>query len=555
MLTPAEQTLFRRLAVFAGGCTVEAADAVCERVGRLEITTLAGLASLVDKSLLSALGEGDDEVGPRFGMLETVREFALAQLLAGSDAEAAHREHARYYLSLAEHAERELNGPAQEAWLNRLETEHQNFRAALRFAKHAGDVELGLRLVAALGPFWTARGHLEEAQTWLDTFLESAESIDIPDTVRARALCAGASVFALLCGHNERSLSTLREALELAQRAGDDATAAVMLWQLGTDYSATADFRRGQELLAESLTLFQRLGDQSGICAVLMGLATPPRFQGDFERATAIFGEALSVARELGHSRRIAEILAKLGSLESERGRPECSAPFYEEARGIYRRLGDPFGIADILLRSGETAVDMGEFEDALDLLEASLPIFQSQGSSIAVAHVRLYQGEAALRMGDLGRAEELASQSLEVLIGFGDCRFTCDARLVLADVAREQHNLERALTLYKTSLSALRNLNARPLMAQCLERMVLFAALRELAGPAARLHGAAQALRAGMGAEIPPADRERYNHALADVREQMGKEAFDAAVGEGKAMTLDQAVDYALDEVTAGSD
>lgn len=548
LLSPDEQTLFRRLAVFAGGCTEAAADTVFGSLGRLEITTLAGLESLVDKSLLRVQGAASDEGMPRFIMLETIREFALAELLSGPEAKTAFQEHARFYLSVAEDAERELRGQGQEAWLNRLAAEHQNFRAALRRMKRTNDIESGLRLVSALSLFWSARGHLEEARTWLDTFLATSESPTVSDSVRARALFVDSIVSGTLHGHNERSLSALNEALSLAHRAGDDATAAAALWDLGMQHHATADFRRGEELLTESLTRYRRMQDRTGVCAVLVGLAVAPRYQGDFERATAIYTEALGIARDVGDIRRLAEILAKMGNMESERGRPELSAPFYEEALAIYRRLGDQFGTADIMLRSAETAIDLGEFADAWDLLEECLPIFRSHGVSIAVAHAQLYQGEAALGMGDLSRAQELGAQCLDTFIGVGDRRFAADSLCLLADVASAQQDLARALSLYRQSLAAHHELNTRPFIAQCLERMLLLAVRQRLAERAARLHGAARSLHAAMGSQIAPTNRERYNRALVAACEQLGREAFAAEVVVGEAMTPDQSVAYALD-------
>jgi predicted ATPase/DNA-binding XRE family transcriptional regulator len=546
LLPPAEQALFRRLSVFSGGCTVEAAEAVCRNPDSLAVDTLDGLTSLVDKSLLIVHGDGEQERTPRFSMLETVREFAYDELVAESEAEAVRNEHARYYLSLAEKARADLSGPEQGARLLWLEGEHQNFRAALRTARDHDDVELGLRLVAALWPYWLARSHFEEAQKWLDRFLARAETPDIPIGVRARALYAGGSLVAVQ-GDNDRVVSLMEQALALARQAGDDATAAAALRLLALTNHARGRFRDGEALLNESLALYRRLDDRVGVCTVLTGMAGAARFQGDFERAVHLYQEALDLSRANGDIHATADILARLGNLETERGKPERSHGLYEDARALHRGLGDRFGMADILLRSAETAVVMGDPARALRLLEDCLPVFRSLGIDYAVAFVHLFQSEACLGVGDLTRAETLGGRALQYFRTIGDLRCAGDAVTVLADIARERQDLDQALVLYKAAIVTHTELNLRPSVAKCLQRMAVLAAGQGQPKRAACLHGAARSLRAAMGAAMAPAERELYERCLDGVCSQLGEPAFAASVAEGEAMTLRQAVHYAV--------
>src|SRR5579872_6855487 len=215
LLDPTEQTMFRRLSVFSGGCTLEAAQAVCEAVGALDLDTLDGLASLVDKSLVTVHRSDREDDTSRFDMLETVREFAHEQLVASAEAAAAHREHARYFLTLAEQSDQVRAGVNHSGWPQRLEQEHENLRAALQTARQLDDTELGLRLAAALVPLWLSHNHFQEARGWLEVVLPWCGAPSISPATRARVLHA-AGRLTLAQGGLERAALLLGQALALA---------------------------------------------------------------------------------------------------------------------------------------------------------------------------------------------------------------------------------------------------------------------------------------------------------------------------------------------------
>jgi tetratricopeptide (TPR) repeat protein len=516
-------------------------------MGQLDLETLDGLASLVDKSLLTVREMPGNERRPRIGMLETVKEFARDQLLASSEAEAVQREHARYFVALAGEARPELSGPDQSEWLDRLEQEHDNLRAVLRMAQQTEDIGLGVDLAGTLWPFWWARNHFEEAQRWLDAFLPRSEAAGVSPPVRAHALHAAGALVGVQ-GDNGRSVSLLRQALVLARQTAEDECTAATLQLLGETERGRGHYQLAEELLEESLTVYRRLDDQPGVCAVLSAWAGVARYQGDYARAVTLYREALALSRTIGDVRRVADTLARLGSLASEQGRPSASVPPYEEALTLHRQLGDTFGIADILLRSGESATDLGDYAGAMELLDESLKLSSSLGTDYAVAYVLLHQAEAAIGLGNLEEAKALAGRSLALFQHIDDSRCTAFALMKLADVAREQLDYRQALALYKESLTLHWKLNTRPGMAQCLERMALLACAQGLGERAARLHGAAAALRDAMGSVMAPADRVRYDQSMAVVRGQMEDEAFAAQEAEGRAMSLEQAVTCALE-------
>ncbi len=548
LLRPAEQTLFRRLSVFAGGCTLEAAEAVCQAIGHLELDILDGLGSLLDKSLLTVREqEGPGEARqPRFGMLETVREFAHDQLLSSSEAEAAHREHARYFLALSEAARTKVRGPDQSTWLERLEQEHDNLRAALNTAHQMDDVGLGLHLAAVLWPFWLARGHFKEAQEWLDRFLPRSEAAGVSPSIRAYALYAAGTLANVHSG-NELAISLLRQALVLARLSGDDRCTAAILAQMGGTEGGRGNYQVSEQLLDQSLAIYRRLDDRPGLCAVLSDRAGIARYQGDYERAAALYHEALVLSRAIGDTRRVAYVLARLGNLATDQGRPSEALPLYEEALALRRQARDTFGIADVLYRLGSAATDIGDYPGATVCYEESLDLYRSLGNKYGVAYVLLNQTESAIGMGDLEGARALAVQALALFEELGDRRCIAMVLMHLGDVAREQHDYQQAMACYSESLTLHWKLNVRPGIARCLESMTRLACVQGQGERAARLHGAAAALRGALNAVMPPAERARYDQDLAVARGQMDDQAFATGEAEGQAMSVEQVVEYAL--------
>ncbi|HEY3230832.1 MAG TPA: AAA family ATPase, partial [Roseiflexaceae bacterium] len=268
LLDEAEQTLFARLGVFVGGCTMEAIEAVCATDGTIGSDILESLATLVDKSLLK---QHEDSAGePRFAMLETIREYALERLALSDEAEVVRQTHAAYYLALAEAAEPELRGSQEDRWSRRWEAERDNLRATLRwYAKRDETAQLA-RLGGAIWWFWNIRGHWSEGRGWLEQAL--AHSTLLPPALRAKTLLG----------------------------------AGWLTCQL-------SDFAPAHELLDESLALFRELADDRGIADALIGLAIVAYDQSDYPRAEALLGESLVFCRELGDKPRITLALDMLG--------------------------------------------------------------------------------------------------------------------------------------------------------------------------------------------------------------------------------------------------
>ena len=427
LLEPGEQTLFRRLAVFVAGCTLEAAEAVGQAIDDLPLEVLDGLESLVSKSLLRQDMRSDGE--PCFTMLETIREYAAERLAVSGEEAALQRAHAAYYLALAEEVEPALTGPAHETWLKRTEEEHDNYRAALGWALRHGETRMALRLAIGLQWFWYFRGHLREGRQWLEAALAMPGTV--PPDLRASALS-------------------------------------------GTGSLATAqgDARRARESLEASLALWREVGDDAWTSRVLHNLGVLALLEGDEARATALLEESLALARDLDD------------------------------------------------------------------------PDFAQTGQILNLAYLAI----AALSRGDHARATELAQQSLALSRAVGFAPGISEALNTLGWVAVEEGDTARAALLLSESLALLRDTGNRQGLPWNLESAAAVAGSLGYGTRAARLLGAADALRELIGSPLPPSERARQERYIMAACAQLDQATWDAAWAEGRAMTTEQAIAYALE-------
>ncbi|HEX6509508.1 MAG TPA: AAA family ATPase, partial [Chloroflexota bacterium] len=303
-LSPQEQIIFRRLGVFVGGFTLEAAEAIATDAEPHPMDVLEGLGSLVDKSLLQR--EDGGQGGYRFRLLESMREFALEQLAQAGERDAAGRCHAMHYLALAEQAEPDLIGPRQREWFLRLEETQDNLRAALEWLLDHDEGEPALRLAAALGHFWEIRGHLAEGRRWLEAAL--ARAAPAAPSHRAQALTwLGAILVMSVDGmaadgidpaaHAEDVLS---DGMELARTVGDAVSIARGLTFLGILSLQTGEWERGRQILQEAQTCWQDAGHDLEIIQTVVPLGVIAFLQGQDEEALHLMDKILSRYRDVG---------------------------------------------------------------------------------------------------------------------------------------------------------------------------------------------------------------------------------------------------------------
>jgi non-specific serine/threonine protein kinase len=344
LLGEPEQKLFGRLSVFASGWTLEAAETVGAGDGIEKEDVLDVLLRLVDKSLVVARTSGDG--GARYRMLEPVRQYALERLKESGEVDATRSRHAVFFLALAEEAEEVTGGARQALWLERLEQEHDNFRAALSWAVDRREAELGLRLSAALGGFWFIRGYFTEGHLWLTETLENTSASAEP--ARAKALVY-AGWLAWERGDYEQSKKFSEEALTLSRKLGDKVNTAAALYSLGTAAMIETEFERALALLEEARSLQQTLGDMVGLARTIAILGLLAMAQRDHIRAQALYEEGLPAARKANDGLAIAYALCLGAHAALIRGEHQQVKVLCEEGIKLSQEMGYKHALVLIL--------------------------------------------------------------------------------------------------------------------------------------------------------------------------------------------------------------
>jgi len=535
-----EQLLFRRLAVFVGGCTMEAAESVCNGAGDLRLVLLDGLASLVAKSLLRQVEGVDGE--PRFSMLETIREYAFERLNQSGEAEVQRRCHAQFFLALAEAAEPRLRGQEQEIWLARLEAEHSNLRAALAWCQEAADgAQAGLRLAGALGRFWEIRGHRNEARAWLQSVLARPEAAQ-PTVARAKALHEAGYMAQF------GEIALFEESLTLARALGVNEICAQVLYSLGWCTYFRGDAARGMALLEESLALYQELGDRWGTAEALRDLAEVVRDRGDLQQSAALLEESLTISQELGDKRGMAETLCDIGRVARDQDDLARAAAWYEQSLPLARHLKDKRISARAIRGLGKVARDQGDLARAAALSEQSLNLARDVGDLEGIADALCDLAEVALQQGERTRAQALFQEALSL---YRAAEHHLDVAWVLVDLGRMAHlrgDDTEALADFAESLSRFREWGHMGGITCCLDALAGIVGAQGKLERAMRLLAAAEALRDARGVQLSTADRAEWERNLALARAQLGETAFAAAWAEGHAMPLENAIAEAID-------
>jgi predicted ATPase/serine/threonine protein kinase len=373
LLNPAEQALFRRVSVFAGGCTLEGVEAVCDTRQDLGVDVLEGMASLVDKSLVQQVESSGSEF--RFVMLDTVREYGVECLAASGEEPETRRAHAAYCLVVAEECAAPDADPATPECVNLLEAEHDNCRAALEWLTRTRDAEWGLRLGTALFRFWETREYLAEGRESLGKLLKIPGAAG-PTKARERVLFA-AGVLASDQGDYAAAVSLMRESLDIAVRLGDKQGAAVSLNGMAVLARDQGDVAGARSLMEESLGLWRELGDQKAVARALSNLATVVKLQGDLPRSRALHEECMSIFGSLGDRTGVAWSLDHQGDVVRDQGDYAAARALYEQGLALFRELGDRWGIAGTLADLGNLAREQGDFAAADSLYRQSLKMFR----------------------------------------------------------------------------------------------------------------------------------------------------------------------------------
>jgi predicted ATPase/class 3 adenylate cyclase len=410
LLSEDEQRLFARLAVFVAGCLLEAAETVCQRDGQRPIDVLDTLASLVEKNLLREEQAGAAE--PRFSMLETIRDYALDRLEASGEAPELRRRHAEYFLVLAETSEPEILGADQLEWLERLDAEQDNFRAAYGFLLEAGEAELALRLIGTLRRAWVARGYLAETRSLLEDALLNIGRVAPP--VRAKALY-GLGRVALVQGDYDAALTRLEESALLFGELGDRDGLAYSLADQGWIAAERGDPAQARRLAGAGLAEARRAGNKTTSAAALHVLACAALDERAYARARSLFDESLGLRRELGDKRNTANSLCFLGAVELLDGEYGPAKALLEESLTLARELRNVLVECAALANLALVALLAGDAEEAARFAAESLGLCRDVGDKRttveclhAFAGVAAAQGEPHRSVVLSGAAERL---------------------------------------------------------------------------------------------------------------------------------------------------
>ena len=412
LLTPEEQVLLARLGVFVGGWTLEAAERLMSDVTpNSSLVTLDTLTSLVNNNLVVQQEHGGE---PRFTLLETVRAYALERLAERGEEETVRQRHAEYYLTLAEEADPHLRTAAQQVWLDRLDVESDNLRAALVwFMERAADAEAGLRLAGALGWFWTMRGHLSEGRDWSAKALQRGSGAR--PALRARALFMTGS----------------------------------LAWQQG-------DLAVARSLLEESIALYRELGPAQRweLAWALSGAAMVAAYQADHDAARAAGEETVALARQVGNKWILALALNPVGEACMMRYDYAAARPWFEESLALFREIGDKWGIGVPLLDWGYMDSIQGNYDAARARLEESIRMHRQVGERWMQSLSLNVLAQVAQQQGDYQQAAMLYDESLDLLRKMGLETSIADVLHNLAHLAQAQGHDPLAARLYKESLA-----------------------------------------------------------------------------------------------------
>jgi predicted ATPase/DNA-binding CsgD family transcriptional regulator len=500
LLDAHEQRLFKRISVFAGGCTLQALEAINAALGDVEEagSMLERVASLIDKSLLQQIEPEREEL--RFMMLETIREYGREVLISKGEMEATQRAYAAYYLALAEEAEPMLILAGQEHWLLRLEQEHENLRAALSWLLEQDEIELALRMCSALGPFWRVRDYLNEGWNFLERALSAKK--EVATVVRAKALIGTGMITSLV-----------------------------------------GNFDQAETLGNEALRLFRELGDTLGLVAALCTLGQVALDRSDYVAACTLVEEALVLSREVNDLWAIASSLWLLSYAAFEQGDYVKARTLIEEALTLSREMNNTWAIASSLVRLAQIFFFQGDHVRAYSMAGESLALARKVGDKKWIAYALAILGYVAFVQGDQARSRSLLEESLTFHKEVRDLRGISIGLYSLGWLEFVQGNLVTARALFEESQVMLKKIHLQWHYALCLDGLAAVVSAQEHPEWAAQIWGATETLRETLGLSTPPLIRVLYESTITAARAYLGEKAFAGIWAEGRTMTPEQAL------------
>ncbi|HEX3303943.1 MAG TPA: tetratricopeptide repeat protein [Thermomicrobiales bacterium] len=505
LLSADDRRVFRLLGVFSGGFGLDALETVVERrngAGGAELIDLdlllEQMTDLVDHSLVRRVDHGADE--PRFALFQTIQEYATDLLEEAGEGVESRRAHGEWVAALVLRAEPQLTGPDQMIWFERLETEHDNIRAALTFAIHQQEADLGQRIGGHLWRFWWLHGHLTEGSRWLEQVL--ALPGEVPPSTRGYAVHALAAMAEEL-GNFEVAIPGYERALDIAREIGDEHLQAHANTALGNVGLARGNYDESVSRSRDALALFERLGDRRGIAGCHHNIATVAYHRGDLEAAEAGYRHAMEELAAIGDERSRVMILANIGVIAFERRDFETAQQIQEEAAATMRSMGDEIGYCNSLANLAGVLIELGDSARAMELNRQALEIAERIGLKRNLGYIRSGIGQ---QLRDRGENAEAAQYLLASLVDLQECGDQAAVANVLGTLAEMAHTLGDSIL-------------------------------------GARLFGASRGIRDAIGTSHAPDQVEDYERVLGLVRTGAGDEAFEAAWAAGMTAPIEETV------------
>jgi tetratricopeptide (TPR) repeat protein len=510
LLSEEEQTLFAGLSVFSGGFTLEEAEAIfSQTITSKPISDL--LVSLLDKSLLQRTLNRGDQAEPRFMMLATVQQYALERLRSLTGESQTRDAHLAFFLGFAEQADRAIHGPDQVKWMDRLEMEHDNFRAALDWCGSVKDTQSALRLVGALGWTWIVLYHHSELHTWFD------QVRTLPN------LAAYPELYARVLNHMGREN-----------------------WLLG-------NYKTAETVLSNAREIWLRLGTpgERGLADSLHLTALVTRSaDADDNRAQSLFEQGLELYRKHGDLRGTASAVFNLGSIADARGDDAMALCLLEQSLGLYQQLGDLWGIGRVSQNLGLFFLYRGNHEGAHVFFEQHLKIDQDLHFHEGIAIALINLGELERLQHNDEQARQLYQRSLDLCLERGlDAEWSL-CFYGLGMVALHQNDYALARQYFIDQYTAGRKLSEKISACDFLIASAAIAAGTNQSQRAAKLYGAGRTTFESMDVRISPFDQTEFDRHLDISREKLGNEMFEVLAAEGRAIKTDQAVAFALENI-----
>jgi predicted ATPase/DNA-binding SARP family transcriptional activator len=573
LLTEAERVLFRRLAVFAGGFTLEGAESVCS-TAKDEVATLRVkdglprsqfhpsafilppsdvldlLTNLVDKSLVAVepTASGD----PRYRLLEPIRQYAREHLAGAGEMDSVRGRHLAYYGRLGERVRREFRSAQQHELASRLDRELDNIRVALQWALEH-NVEAGVELAMGLWDYWYLRSDQDEGARWLQAFLARPE---LPRSgLRARAM-AYASMLMEESFYDQSALALAEEALPLARQLRDPhALAATLLAKSGL--VLFVDPAQEPAMAAEALTLARQVGDAFGELHALGLLGhVALRYQHDYPAAADYFGQNADISRRSGDQWGLADALHNRGRVAALQGDWGRARAYYAEALALQRQVGAPRWLARAMCRLAWAEMQLGRFAAAEALLDGVTAIEQQSAGDSLLVESRQFLAYLAWHIGEYQRARELFATELRMVRERGAAATRGILPLTgLAMVALVQGETAAAREYLQEVFAAGADVPAFGIHLDPYLPAAMLALADVQPVRAATLLGAVLAVSDAAGYVPGPLERADWERCANAVREQLGATAFEAVMAQGRALTPGQAIEYALAVLDGSTD